>query len=102
MKSAERIALYGQGKEYRRRLLADVVRDRWLYLLLLPGFIYFILFKYVPMWGVVIAFENYVPYDGVFGSQWVGLKWFQYFFSMLTSHHFTSRLPSSTKYRPCL
>ena len=81
MKKAERIALYGQGKEYRRRLLADVVRDRWLYLLLLPGFIYFILFKYVPMWGVVIAFENYVPYDGVFGSQWVGLKWFQYFFS---------------------
>ncbi len=81
MKSAERIALYGQGKEYRRRLLADVIRDRWLYLLLLPGFIYFILFKYVPMWGVVIAFENYVPYDGVFGSQWVGLKWFQYFFS---------------------
>ena len=57
------------------------MRDRWLYLLLLPGFIYFILFKYVPMWGVVIAFENYVPYDGVFGSQWVGFKWFQYFFS---------------------
>ncbi|MCQ2458354.1 MAG: ABC transporter permease subunit [Clostridia bacterium] len=81
MKRAERIALYGQGKEYRRRLLADVVRDRWLFLLLLPGFVYFILFKYVPMWGVVISFENYVPYDGVFGSQWVGLKWFRYFFS---------------------
>lgn len=81
MKRAERIALYGQGKEYRRRLGADILRDKWLYLLLLPGVIYFILFKYVPMWGVVIAFENYVPYDGVFGSQWVGLKWFEYFFS---------------------
>lgn len=80
MKRAERIALYGQGKEYRRRLGADILRDRWLYLLLLPGLVYFIIFKYLPMWGIVIAFENYVPYSGVFGSQWVGLKWFQYFF----------------------
>ena len=32
------------------------------------------------MFGIVIAFENYVPYSGVLGSQWVGLKWFQYFF----------------------
>ena len=81
MKKAERIALYGEGHEYWRRLRADIVRDRWLLLLLLPGFIYFIIFKYLPMWGVVISFENYVPYDGVFGSQWVGLKWFKFFFS---------------------
>ena len=32
------------------------------------------------MFGIVIAFENYVPYSGVLGSQWVGLKWFKYFF----------------------
>ena len=81
MKKAERIALYGEGHEYWRRLRADIVRDRWLLLLLLPGFIYFIIFKYLPMWGVIISFENYVPYDGVFGSQWVGLKWFKFFFS---------------------
>lgn len=81
MKKAERVALYGEGREYWRRLRADIVRDRWLLLLLLPGLIYFVIFKYLPMWGVVISFENYVPYDGVFGSQWVGLKWFKYFFS---------------------
>ncbi len=80
MKRSERIAMYGQGKEYRTRLRADLKRDCWLYLLLLPGLIYFIIFKYLPMWGIVIAFENYVPYSGVFGSKWVGLKWFQYFF----------------------
>ncbi len=56
-------------------------RDRWLYLLMLPGILYFLVFKYLPMWGVVIAFENYVPYSGVLHSEWVGVKWFEYFFS---------------------
>ncbi len=79
-KTVERRALHGTGKVYWRRLGADVKRDRWLYLLLLPGLIYFIVFKYLPMFGIVIAFENYVPYSGVLGSQWVGLKWFEYFF----------------------
>ncbi len=81
-------ALHGTGKEYWRRLGADLLRDKWLYLLLLPGFIYFIVFKYLPMWGIVIAFENYVPYSGIFGSEWVGMKWFEYFF----------KFPSWTRY----
>ena len=79
-KAAERRALHGTGKVYWRRLLSEVKRDKWLYVLLLPGLIYFIVFKYLPMFGIVIAFENYVPFSGVLGSQWVGLKWFQYFF----------------------
>ncbi len=81
-------ALHGTGKEYWRRLGADILRDKWLYLLLLPGFIYFVVFKYLPMWGIVISFENYVPYSGIFGSEWVGLKWFEYFF----------KFPSWTRY----
>ena len=85
---AEQKAMHGTGKEYWRRLGADLIRDRWLYLLLIPGLIYFIIFKYLPMWGIVISFENYVPYSGVLGSEWVGLKWFQYFF----------RFPSWTRY----
>ncbi len=79
-KAAERKAVHGTGKQYWRRLGSEIRRDRWLYLLLLPGLIYFIVFKYLPMFGIVIAFENYVPFSGVLGSQWVGLKWFQYFF----------------------
>ena len=79
-KAAAKKAVYGTGKEYWRRLGADIVRDRWLYLLLIPGLIYFVVFKYLPMWGIVIAFENYVPFSGVMGSEWVGLKWFEYFF----------------------
>ena len=79
-KAAERRALHGTGKQYWQRLGAEVRRDRWLYLLLIPGLIYFIVFKYLPMFGIVIAFENYVPFSGVLGSEWVGFKWFNSFF----------------------
>ena len=76
----KRVAMHGTGREYLRRLSADIRRDRWLYALLVPGVVYFLVFKYLPMWGVVMAFENYVPFSGVFGSEWVGMKWFGYFF----------------------
>ena len=79
-KAAERRALHGTGKVYWSRLRSEVKRDKWLYLLLLPGFVYFIVFKYLPMFGIVIAFENYVPVSGVLGSPWVGFKWFESFF----------------------
>lgn len=55
-------------------------RDRWLYLLLVPGLLYFLIFKYAPMWGVVIAFQDYSPFKGVFGSDWVGFENFKDFF----------------------
>ncbi|MFC5614706.1 ABC transporter permease [Metabacillus niabensis] len=55
-------------------------RDRWLYLLLVPGLLYFLIFKYAPMWGVVIAFQDYSPFKGVFGSEWVGFENFKDFF----------------------
>lgn len=60
----KRVAMHGTGREYLRRLSADIRRDRWLYALLVPGVVYFLVFKYLPMWGVVMAFENYVPFSG--------------------------------------
>lgn len=62
-------------------LMRDVSRDKWLYLMLLPGVIYFLLFKYVPMYGVTMAFQDYKPYLGFFDSPWVGFKHFERFFS---------------------
>ncbi|TBL71623.1 ABC transporter permease [Paenibacillus thalictri] len=53
------------------------VKNRWLYVLLLPGIVYFVLFKYVPMWGILIAFMDYQPFLGVTGSPWVGLEHFE-------------------------
>lgn len=42
----------------------DILRDRYLYLLALPGILYFLIFKYVPMGGILIAFQDYSPYQG--------------------------------------
>ena len=78
---AAQVKIHGSGAKYWKVLLAELVRDRYLYLLLLPGLAYFLVFKYLPMFGILISFEDYVPYSGVLGSQWVGLKWFSYFFS---------------------
>lgn len=59
----------------------DIVRDRWLYFILFPGILYFIIFKYVPMFGLLMAFEDYKPHLGFMNSSWVGLKHFERFFS---------------------
>ncbi|MGG1555583.1 ABC transporter permease [Paenibacillus ferrarius] len=57
------------------------MQDRHLYLMLLPVISFYILFKYAPMLGEIIAFKNYRFVDGIFGSQWVGLKHFQMIFT---------------------
>src|SRR5690606_2540022 len=53
----------------------------WVYLLLFPGLLYFVIFKYIPMGGVVIAFQDYGPFKGILESNWVGLKHFERLFS---------------------
>ncbi|WP_407668039.1 ABC transporter permease [Paenibacillus wulumuqiensis] len=44
--------------------------------MILPGFIYFVIFKYLPMGGLIISFQDYQPYLGIADSPWVGLKHF--------------------------
>lgn len=58
-----------------------MLRDRHLLLLALPAVAYFLVFHYLPMYGVVIAFKEYTPGRGILGSPWVGLKHFKQFFS---------------------
>jgi putative aldouronate transport system permease protein len=53
-----------------------IKRDRYLYLFLVPALLYYTIFKYGPMYGVIIAFKNFRFLDGVMGSPWVGLKHF--------------------------
>ncbi|SER67685.1 putative aldouronate transport system permease protein [Gracilibacillus ureilyticus] len=52
------------------------------YLMLVPGFVWLILFSIVPMFGIVIAFQSYNPGQGVFGSEFVGLETFKYMFTL--------------------
>ena len=47
-------------------------------LMVLPGYIWLFMFSIVPMVGIVMAFQDYNPSKGWFGSPWVGLKWFKY------------------------
>ncbi|CAM4195109.1 ABC transporter permease [Paenibacillus tarimensis] len=70
-----------QAAERRRSIWKGVKRDRFLYLLALPGIVFFILFKYVPMWGIVISFQDYSPYQGMWASPWVGFEHYIRFFS---------------------
>jgi putative aldouronate transport system permease protein len=61
-------------------LARDVSRDKQLYLLLLPFLVYFILFKYKPMYGLLIAFKDYSVFKGMSKSPWVGFEHFTVLF----------------------
>ncbi|WP_159886990.1 ABC transporter permease [Paenibacillus puerhi] len=60
----------GRGRRIRARLW----KDRYIYVLLAPGLLYFILYRYVPMLGITIAFKEYSPFLGMADSPWVGLQ----------------------------
>ena len=65
----------------RKNAFSHLWQYRALYLMILPGLIYFIVFKYAPMGGLIIAFQDYQPFLGILGSPWVGLKHFERLFT---------------------
>lgn len=69
-----------KGKSFRDNCKV-VWRHRWIYLMLIPVVAYYIIFKYVPMYGIVMAFQDYNVFQGVFGSEWVGFEVFQRIFN---------------------
>ena len=74
----------------RKRLL----ESRYLILLFLPCLIYYIIFRYVPMWGILIPFENYKAFKGFFASSWVG---FSNYVKIFNSIDFFSLLSNTFK-----
>lgn len=66
-----------------RNLKKTFVRDRYLLILMIPGLLYFILFRYAPMGGLVIAFKDYSIFKGMWESDWVGLENFRDIFTSL-------------------
>ena len=63
-----------------RRSMWVRMQENWqLYVLLLPAIAYLLLFAYGPMFGITIAFKDFRPHKGIFGSNWVGLKHFERF-----------------------
>ena len=68
------------------RIKKDFMRNKYLYLMFIPVALYFILFCYKPMYGIVIAFKHFSPTKGIHGSPWVGFDNFRRFFG---DYHFT-------------
>lgn len=64
----------------KRKLLSRLNTDKYLLLLCLPGIAYFIIYRYIPLLGNVIAFQDYSPFLGFLDSPWVGSKHFQTIF----------------------
>jgi putative aldouronate transport system permease protein len=70
----------GRRSGYWRKLGNDLLRDRWLYLLMLPGVVWYLIYRYLPMLGLYIAFNEFSIAKGIFGGEFVGLKYFKYIF----------------------
>src|SRR4030042_5182748 len=79
-------------RERFRNLWRAIWRHRWLYIIVVPSLLFFIVFKYWPLFNAQIAFKDFKPVLGVVGSPWVGLKHLEAFFN---SYYF-SRLIGNT------
>lgn len=62
--------------------LTYINKKKYLYILLLPCILYFIVFHYIPMYGVIIAFKKFSFAKGILGSEWIGLDNFKYMFGL--------------------
>jgi len=69
------------GDENIKKTLRRAWNYKWIYIMLLPVMAYFIVFRYVPMYGITIAFKDYNIFKGIIGSPWVGVKVFNKIFS---------------------
>lgn len=68
-------------KEDRNSPWSKIKKNKFLYILFIPVIIYYVVFKYLPMFGIIIAFKDYNVYKGVLASPWVGLEYFRQFFN---------------------
>lgn len=54
-------------------------QQRFYQMMVIPGVLFMILFNYIPMYGIIVAFKDFSVFDGIFGSPWVGFQYFQEF-----------------------
>ncbi|WP_262315805.1 ABC transporter permease [Lacticaseibacillus parakribbianus] len=84
MQPATTLAIPEAKRKKRTRQFFSLKRlqENWqLYVLILPAFLCLLIFSYVPMYGVLIAFKDYMPSLGIWNSPWVGMKYFNQFFN---------------------
>ncbi len=73
--------IFNQKKSFKDRVKHDLTHNWVLWVMFLPVIIYYAIFSYAPMYGIVIAFKDYKIRRGILGSPWVGFKYFERFFS---------------------
>lgn len=68
------------SESFFQRLKKDIIRNKMKYIMVLPVVIWYVIFIYLPMYGITIAFQDYEPSLGFFKSPWVGFEHFKAFF----------------------
>lgn len=87
------IALKSKEKlSFSAKLKKEWKKNYFIYLILLPVVLYYIIFHYVPMYGIIIAWKKYIPMKGILGSPWVGWANFTAFFK---SYYFARLLKNT-------
>lgn len=83
MSSSKTTAIRGIAGSQRQtsRLWKRVAKYKYIYILALPSIVYFLIFKYAPMWGILLAFQDYSPFRGFWNSEWVGFEHFKTLFT---------------------
>lgn len=64
------------GRSRTKHILSNLVKYKELYIMAIPGLLYFIIFKYIPLGGIIMAFQDYNLFKGIFKSDFVGFKHF--------------------------
>ena len=76
------IAIQSYPKKGRwKKFISNLIKYKYLYLMLIPGIIHYIIFRYVPLTGILIAFQDFNLFEGIMGSPFVGMKHFVDIFS---------------------
>ena len=95
MEKGQTTAVTAEKKKQKSKLSREIARHRSVYLLALIPMIYYIIFKYVPIWNAQIAFKDFKAVQGVVGSAWIGFENFKEFFN---SFYFWSLLRNTIMY----
>lgn len=88
-KNAKKQSQYIEHKPWHKRFQSAFRRQWVFYTMMLPGLFFLILFCYIPMPGVIIAFKDYSAVDGIFGSAWMD-PWYKNFEFFFKSDTFTT------------
>lgn len=73
-------SIESSSKINKSKWLKRLYKERYLYIMSIPFVIWLVIFKYIPIWGWIMAFQEFRPGKGIFGSKWVGLQQFSMMF----------------------